>query len=234
MNKMAINLSKMKKDIRLLVTGPRWVTSYGVVKVFIDKLFQGLDIERQDYVDKLVFVQGGAKGIDASVKKYALSNGYQQIEFPAKWDDLDDPRGVDVRYNSKGDAYNRLVGFHRNVEMVEYANIAVVFWDKVSKGAAHSFELCSNRMKADQDFLFIPCYLLDKKTLDTLILLFREGLDEGFYSTSDKLAWYNDLDSVQKVQVWDCLDKQERSDFKVLIKLDRSEECLKNVNTQRS
>ena len=68
-------------------------------------------------------VSGKAKGADQLGEAYAKLKGYQIKEFPADWDNL-----------------GKSAGFKRNVQMAEYADALIAFWDGKSKGTKHMID----------------------------------------------------------------------------------------------
>ena len=69
-----------------------------------------------DDVDEIV--SGGAKGIDMCAKEYAIKNGIKLTEF------LPDYR-----------RYGRYAApIKRNIQIVEYADVIIAFWDGKSRG----------------------------------------------------------------------------------------------------
>ena len=65
-------------------------------------------------------VSGGASGADALGEAWAYEHYIPCKVFPADWD-----------------KHGRSAGPTRNVEMAEYADMCVVFWDGKSKGSKH-------------------------------------------------------------------------------------------------
>ena len=59
---------------------------------------------------------------------YAKLKGYGIKQFPAKW-------------SEKG----KSAGYLRNVEMAQYANALIAFWDGKSKGTRHMIEIAKER-----------------------------------------------------------------------------------------
>ncbi len=75
-------------------------------------------------------VSGGAKGVDTCAREYALSNGIKLTEFLPE-------------YN----VYGRAAAVVRNKEIVDYADIVVVFWDGKSKGTKSIVKYCEKQSK---------------------------------------------------------------------------------------
>ena len=75
-------------------------------------------------------VSGGAKGPDTIAREFAEEYGYKILEIFPDWD-----------------KHGRAAGFIRNKDIWDEAVAGVAFWDGVSKGTAHSFELAKKQNK---------------------------------------------------------------------------------------
>lgn len=75
---------------------------------------KGLDLE---------VVCGLAVGADTLGKDWAKANDIHLVTFPAEWD-----------------KYGKAAGAIRNVEMADYADALVAFWDGKSKGTKHMIQ----------------------------------------------------------------------------------------------
>lgn len=75
-------------------------------------------------------VSGGAMGVDTCARKYALDNGLKLTEF------LPD-------YKSFG----RSAPIRRNVEIIDYADMVLAFWDGESKGTKFVIDNCRKKNK---------------------------------------------------------------------------------------
>ncbi|MBR4867546.1 MAG: DNA-processing protein DprA, partial [Clostridia bacterium] len=73
-------------------------------------------------------VSGGAKGIDQCAKQYALEHGLKYTEF------LPDYR-----------RYRRGAPLKRNLQIIEYADQVVSFWDGHSKGTKFVIDQCNRQ-----------------------------------------------------------------------------------------
>ncbi len=62
-------------------------------------------------------VSGGAKGVDMCARKFAVENGIKLKEFPP-----------DYKKYGKGAL------LRRNLQIIEYADIIIIFWDGKSRG----------------------------------------------------------------------------------------------------
>lgn len=70
-------------------------------------------------------VSGGAKGIDACARAYALGHGVRLVEFLPDYG-----------------RYGRAAPLRRNLEIIGYSDLVLVFWDGRSRGARHVIAHC--------------------------------------------------------------------------------------------
>ena len=70
-------------------------------------------------------VSGGARGVDASAREYANAHGIKLTEF------LPDYK-----------RYNRGAPLKRNLQIIEYADIVLAFWDGKSHGTKFVIDRC--------------------------------------------------------------------------------------------
>ena len=70
-------------------------------------------------------VSGGAKGVDTSAREYALANSIKLTEFLPEY--------------SK---FKRAAPLKRNLQIIEYADIVIAFWDGKSKGTKFVIDNC--------------------------------------------------------------------------------------------
>ena len=92
---------------------------------------RGITITKlEEYLPENVteIVSGGAKGVDTSAKEYALAHELKLTEF------LPDYK-----------RYSRGAPLKRNIEIIEYADAVIAFWDGKSKGTKFMIDECENR-----------------------------------------------------------------------------------------
>lgn len=96
----------------------------------------------QDYLPEGVteIVSGGAKGVDNCAKEYAHSTGLKLTEFLPQYT-----------------LYGRGAPLKRNIQIVDYADLVIAFWDGQSRGTKHVIEICK------QKGIEIKIYLQNKK-----------------------------------------------------------------------
>ena len=109
--------ASFKGESRVIVAGGREFNDYELLKSTLDGLFSRLKDE------DIQIVCGEARGADSLGKRYAQEHGIRVVSFPAEWD-----------------RFGKSAGYRRNVEMAEYANALVAFWNGESKGTNHMIE----------------------------------------------------------------------------------------------
>ena len=70
-------------------------------------------------------VSGGAAGVDTSARDYTIAHGLRLTEFRPDYA-----------------RYGRSAPLRRNRQIVEYADLVLLFWDGSSHGTRHVLELC--------------------------------------------------------------------------------------------
>ncbi len=75
-------------------------------------------------------VSGGARGVDTCARKYARERGIPLTEFLPDYESFG--RGAPLR---------------RNIEIIDYADLVLAFWDGQSRGTQFVIENCRKRSK---------------------------------------------------------------------------------------
>lgn len=78
--------------------------------------------------DTTEIVSGGAKGVDSCARDYALKNNIKLKEFLPKYD-----------------SYGRVAPLKRNIEIIEYADYVLAFWNGKSRGTYFVIKECAKR-----------------------------------------------------------------------------------------
>jgi len=73
-------------------------------------------------------ISGGAKGIDACAREYALRHGLKLTEYLPEYS-----------------RYGRGAPLKRNITIIENADLVLAFWDGSSKGTKYVIENCKKR-----------------------------------------------------------------------------------------
>ena len=76
--------------------------------------------------DTTEIVSGGVKGVDTCAREYALSHGIRLTEFKPDY----------ARYGRGG------TSLKRNINIIEYGDIVLAFWDGCSCGTKFVIEKC--------------------------------------------------------------------------------------------
>jgi hypothetical protein len=116
--------------IKLAVVGSRSITNRELIHEHLDYyLKQAHKINKE-----IIIVSGGAKGVDSIAEDWAKDRGLITIVVYPAW-------------NDKNGNFVRSAGFKRNEVIWDIAECGVAFWDRVSKGTEHSFQLAKERNK---------------------------------------------------------------------------------------
>lgn len=75
-------------------------------------------------------VSGGAKGIDACAKNYAVKNGIVYTEFLPEYQ-----------------KYKKYAPIKRNMQIAEYADFVIAFWNGKSRGTKFIIDYCNQKNK---------------------------------------------------------------------------------------
>lgn len=102
--------------MKVIIAGSRSFSNYKKLKDFCDKIL----INKKE----VEIVSGTARGTDQLGERYAKEKGYKLTLFPADWD-----------------KYGKSAGYKRNIQMAEYADSLIAFWDKKSKGTKHMIDI---------------------------------------------------------------------------------------------
>ncbi len=109
---------------KVIIAGSRGFQNYPLLRAHMDHLLQNIS-------DEIEIVCGQSPGADLLGARYAQERGYPIRYFPADWEQQ-----------------GRKAGPMRNVQMGDYADALVAFWDGKSKGTAHMIQYaCQKGLK---------------------------------------------------------------------------------------
>lgn len=111
------------ESFKVIIAGGRDFTNYQLLKEKVDKI-----ISEKRKTHNIIIVSGTARGADSLGEMYAQQNSFLVMPFPAQWDE-----------------YGKKAGYIRNVEMAEYADALIAFWDGKSKGTKHMIDIATER-----------------------------------------------------------------------------------------
>lgn len=106
-------------SFKIIIAGGRDFIDY-------DKLRDTCDYYLQNKED-IEIISGCARGADLLGMKYAIEKGYKLKKFPADWN------------------LGKSAGYLRNVEMGNYGDALIAFWDGKSKGTKHMIDIALNK-----------------------------------------------------------------------------------------
>ena len=92
---------------------------------------RGLVVENlEDYLpsETTEIVSGGARGVDACAREYALRHGVKLTEYLPEYE-----------------RYGRAAPLKRNITIIESADMVLAFWDGKSRGTRHVIDNCKKR-----------------------------------------------------------------------------------------
>ena len=81
-------------------------------------------------------ISGGAKGIDTCARAYAFENGIKLTAFL-----------------SDHEKYGRGAPLKRNLQIIDYADFILAFWDEKSRGTKYVIEQCKIMSKKVQVYI---------------------------------------------------------------------------------
>ncbi len=92
---------------------------------------RGLRVEHlEDYLpkDTTEIVSGGARGVDASARDYALRHGLKLTEYLPEYR-----------------RYGRAAPLKRNITIIENSDLVLAFWDGRSRGTKYVIDNCKKQ-----------------------------------------------------------------------------------------
>ena len=78
--------------------------------------------------DTTEIVSGGARGVDSSAREYAMAHGIKLTEFLPDYD-----------------THGKRAPLMRNLQIIEYADIVLAFWDGASAGTGFVITNCKKK-----------------------------------------------------------------------------------------
>lgn len=111
----------MSYEARIVVAGSRSYNNYDEFDFMLKKLLSKVD------KSNCVIISGVARdGPDAMAIYWCITNGWKYTKFAADWD-----------------KFKKAAGYIRNIAMKKVATRVIVFWDFISKGSEHMFNISS-------------------------------------------------------------------------------------------
>lgn len=108
--------------MKLAVVGSRGFDNYELLKLKLDTLHSKKPIS--------LIISGGAIGADSLAERWAKENGVETKIFVPDWN-----------------KYGKSAGYRRNVDIVDFSDAVVAFWDGISRGTQHSINIAKEKQK---------------------------------------------------------------------------------------
>lgn len=124
--------------MKLIIAGGRDFFNYKLLEAETKKFILE-NINPEENSPKIQIISGKANGADSLGEWFAKDWGFELIEMPAKWDDIDHPKAK-VKHKRNGGKYNAAAGPIRNEEMAKIASHCIVYWDGKSPGSKNMIE----------------------------------------------------------------------------------------------
>lgn len=112
------------KQLKLIIAGSRNFYNYILLESTLAKLLSKYD----DLPKQIEVVSGHALGADRLGEIWAKRHAIKVTTFPANWQ-----------------LHGKRAGYLRNIEMAEYADALVAFWDGMSKGTKHMIDIAKSK-----------------------------------------------------------------------------------------
>ena len=106
--------------MKIIIAGGRDFNDYEMLCRRVDNI-----LSRQTEIE---IVSGRARGADQLGEKYGKERDYKISYFAANWD-----------------LHKKAAGYIRNIEMGEYADALILFWDGKSKGSKHMLKIATDK-----------------------------------------------------------------------------------------
>lgn len=126
---------------KIIIAGSRSFDDYDLLEAECDKILSENVSSEYD----IEIVSGCAKGADKLGEEYAARRGFDVRQFPAMWNRWRNKPPSEVKVNKAGHKYWTRAGIERNIEMANYADMLIVFWDGNSVGTAHMLSIAERK-----------------------------------------------------------------------------------------
>jgi hypothetical protein len=107
--------------MKIIIAGGRNFNDYDYLVASCDSVISSIELKEGETIE---IVCGLAAGADKMGEAYAESRGYPVKYFPAQWH-----------------FFGNSAGYKRNVQMAEYADGLIAFWDGESRGTMHMINI---------------------------------------------------------------------------------------------
>ncbi len=94
------------------------------------------NLEKYLPLETTEIVSGGARGIDSCARRYAVENGLKLTEFLPQYD-----------------KYGKSAPLIRNIQIIDYSDMVIAFWDGSSRGTKFVIDKCRSKKKKIKVFV---------------------------------------------------------------------------------
>lgn len=106
---------------KVIIAGTRTFKDYDLLCSYADYMLSQVK-------EPIEIVSGHAQGADALGERYAQERGYKLTIFAADWN-----------------KYGKAAGPRRNLQMAEYANALLAYWDGKSRGTKNMIDIAKDK-----------------------------------------------------------------------------------------
>lgn len=106
----------MENTFKVIIAGSRSFNCFETLENYCNYILQNKN--------SIEIVSGNAIGADRLGEEYAKKYGLKLKIFKPDWD-----------------KYGKSAGYIRNVDMANYADAAIIFWNKKSRGSKHMIDI---------------------------------------------------------------------------------------------
>jgi hypothetical protein len=108
------------KKVKVIIAGSRTFNDYKKLNDFMNAMTKYIDIES--------IICGEARGADILGSCWARANDIPVRSMPADWA-----------------THGKKAGYIRNSEMADIGDVLILFWDGISKGSKHMYDLAKRK-----------------------------------------------------------------------------------------
>lgn len=120
------------KLFKVIIAGGRDYKDYNQLKSYCKHLLQNKD--------NIEVVSGTAEGADSLGENFAIEHNLGLKSFPAPWHEVNGKPKSEIGTRKDGSQFWKKAGPVRNVQMANYADALIAFWDGKSKGTKHMID----------------------------------------------------------------------------------------------
>lgn len=125
------------KLFKVIIAGGRKFNDYARLKSYCKHVLRNKS--------NIEVVSGGAKGADSLGEDFAIEHKLGLKTFPAPWTDIEGKPAREIGKRADGTKYWKKAGPARNIQMADYADALIAFWDGKSTGTKHMIDTAKKK-----------------------------------------------------------------------------------------